>query len=138
MFKFLVGVTLGVVVGFKYAVTKIEVAGYTRDELVSMKDDCERLHPRTIHCVPVVKYKAVGVPKGGRNVPQLKSYDPSLDTDAKVFDEPVTHTASKETYEYTAENADPILLKSWDEYTSVDVDSSTVEKPRIFEYKIKN
>ena len=127
MFQLLIGVFFGIFVGFKYGVTKVEIAGYTREELVAMKDDCERLHPRTIHCVPIVKYKAVGVPTGGKGVPQLKSYDPSVDKDDKVFDEPIQYPIEKPDYAYTAENADPLLLKSWDQPVTLDLIPPAVE-----------
>lgn len=89
MIKILLDVAFGIVFGFKYSVTKVDIAGYTRTQLNEMKDSCERLQPRTIHCVATVKYKAVGTPTGGRNVPRLKTYDSSLDTDV-TFEELVT------------------------------------------------
>lgn len=114
MIKILLGVAFGIVFGFKYGVTKVEIAGYTRTQLTEMKDACERLQPRTIHCVATVRFKAVGVPTGGRNVPRLKSYDSSLDTDV-TFEEPVTQLPKVETYEFKPSEADPILKQSWEE-----------------------
>lgn len=138
MFKTLLGVAFGIYFGFNYAVSNVEIDGLSRQQLQEMKDVCERLQPRTIHCVPVVKYKAVGVPSGARNVPRLNSYDSSLDTDGAVFDEPVTQKSLNESYDYRSDEVDPVLKKSWlDTGFAIPVPSWIPQKSD-HERKIKN